>query len=106
MKPMDCYEIGRQLYGNGNFGRAAEWFEEALEDIEEMHYLINTLYYLAYSYYKTGYKQEAADRFKLLSEIIELNNNKTELIYKYRKQIKDMRTIRTLYDPKVSDFVF
>uniref|UniRef100_A0A336MJ21 procollagen-proline 4-dioxygenase n=1 Tax=Culicoides sonorensis TaxID=179676 RepID=A0A336MJ21_CULSO len=104
MKPMDCFEIGRQLYGNAHFGRASEWFEESLENMEEMHYFINALYYLSYSYYKSGYKKESAERFKILSEVIGLNSNKTADVIKYRNIIKNMRTIKTTYDPKEDEW--
>lgn len=102
MVAMDAYEMGRQLYGAGRFGRAVEWLEEAMTGLQQMNFLTNGLYYLAYAYHKTGYAKESAERFKVLAELIELNSNKTEVVERYTKKLKGLRKIRHTYKPQVS----
>lgn len=103
LSPLDAYEIGRQLYGSGRFMRAIEWLEESIEaGMDEAHYLVNGVYYMSYALYKTGFNDEAAQRFKKLADLIMIRKNASLDVQIERNNLQLLRKRRIYYQQEVS----
>lgn len=104
LSPLDAYEIGRQLYGVGRFPRAIEWLEESIAaGMDEAHYLINAVYYMAFALYKMEYHEESAERFRRLADLIAAKNNSQLDVTVARNNLMLMRKQKVYYTDEVGE---
>ena len=63
-RSLDLYDEGKDLYEDGKYREAVEYFEKAVKDCEKNPMTVVYLYYLADSYEKMGSEDKALSNFQ------------------------------------------